>query len=127
MAACGPEVFGADPVRIKWNAVRGDTAVLLVQFLEDDEVTAFDTDNWDFIATAYNPMTNTSDELDVEAGPGYAQITVPAFITESWGEGVGNKVAELNFDLQVITDDDVTWTPVIGTISVIGDITGGNF
>jgi hypothetical protein len=39
-------------------------------------------------------------------------------------------VAELSFDLQVIIPagsgegEDTTWTPVIGTICVLGDVSG---
>jgi hypothetical protein len=33
-------------------------------------------------------------------------------------------VENIKFDLQVITADYTTWTPVIGTINVIGDISG---
>jgi hypothetical protein len=35
-------------------------------------------------------------------------------------------VAELTFDLQVVIENETVWTPVIGTISVIGDVTGGS-
>jgi len=127
MTTCGPQTFGADPANIKWNVVRGDTAILNVEFLEDDEETFRDTSNWDFTATAYNPITGNSDDLEIEEGEGYVQIVAPAYITETWGTGADRRVAELKFDLEVITEDDITWTPVIGTISVVGDITGGNF
>jgi len=127
MTLCQPQTFGADPANIKWNVVRGDTAILLVEFLEDDEETFRDTSNWTFTATAYDPISGNSDELEVNDGEGYAEIVAPAFITETWGTGIGGRIAELKFDLEVITEDDITWTPVIGTISVIGDITGGNF
>jgi hypothetical protein len=49
----------------------------------------------------------------------------PASITELWGTGYKSVVTELTFDLQV-TIDNTIWTPVIGTISVFGDITGGS-
>jgi hypothetical protein len=126
MSKCAPEVFGADPVNIKWNVVRGDTAILSVQFLEDNEKTFLDTSDWDFSATAYNASTGLTDTLDVNPASGAVEIVAPAFITEGWGDGPGGQVASLRFDLQVITDGDFTWTPVIGTISVIGDVTGGN-
>ena len=51
MSMHGPEVFGADPARIKWQIVRGDTSPLRVEFLEDDEITYFDTSDWSFEAT----------------------------------------------------------------------------
>ena len=126
MASCGPHIFGSDPFNIKWNIVRGDTAVLRVDFTESDEVTFIDISRWDFQASSYNPSTGLSDDLEVDVGEGFVQIVAPSDITESWGAGVG-KVADLRFDLQVITDDGSVWTPVLGTISVIGDITGGTF
>lgn len=126
MTICSPQIFGADPATIKWNVVRGDTAILLVEFLEDDEVTYRDISEWRFTATAYNPIANETDELEITEGQGYITITAPAYITENWGTGTGGRIVELKFDLEVITEDDITWTPIIGTISVIGDITGGN-
>ena len=126
MTICSPQTFGADPATIKWNVVRGDTAILLVEFLEDDEETYRDISEWSFTATAYDPIADTTDELEVEDGDGYVTITAPAFITQGWGTGTGGRIAELKFDLEVVTEDDITWTPLIGTISVIGDITGGN-
>lgn len=123
---CGPNSdFGADPAVVKWNVVRGDTAVLQVQFLETDESTFYDTTDWEFVATAYNRSNDIFDELEVDVYDGYVDITAPADITESWGTGIITKVAELNFDLQVTTPDDTVWTPVIGTIHVLGDVTGG--
>jgi len=126
MTTCIPQIFGADPAIIKWNVVRGDTALILVEFLEDDEETFQDTSGWSFTATAHDPIADTTDELEIEEGSGYVTIIAPAFITEGWGVGSNPKVAELKFDLQVLTEDDITWTPIIGTISVMGDITGGN-
>lgn len=126
MAICGPETFGADPARIKWNIVRGDTSPLRIEFLEDDEATYFDTSEWSFSASAYDPKTDILDELDVEPGEGYVDINVPASLTELWGTGYTSKVAELTFDLQVVIENETVWTPVIGTISVIGDVTGGS-
>jgi hypothetical protein len=126
MTTCSPQIFGAYPAIIKWNVVRGDTALLLVEFLEDDEETFQDTSEWSFTATAHDPIADTTDELEIEEGEGYVNIIAPAFITEGWGVGSNLKVAELRFDLQVVTDDDITWTPVVGTISVVGDISGAN-
>jgi hypothetical protein len=126
MAACGPEVFGADPARVKWNVVRGDTSTIRVEFLEDDEVTFFDIDGWTFSATAYDPRTDIVDPLVVEVFDGYVDIIAPATTTSLWGSGYGSVVAELGFDLEVVTDEDITWTPVIGTITVLGDVSGGS-
>ena len=124
MSLCGPEIFGADPVRIKWNVVRGDTSPLRIEFLEDDEVTYFDTSDWEYVASSYDPKGDIIDELEVVSHNGYVDITAPSSITEYWGTGYKTTVAELIFDLQVIIDGDTTWTPVIGTIHVIGDVSG---
>lgn len=123
MSLIGPEVFGADPAIIKWNIVRGDTSPLRVEFLEDDEETYFDTSDWTFKATAYDSKTDILDELEVTTHNGYVDILAPSSITELWGSGYKSIVAELSFDLQV-TIDNTVWTPVIGTISVLGDVTG---
>ena len=131
MTLCAPEIFGADPARIKWNIVRGDTSPLRVEFLEDDEATYFDTSDWTFEATTYDPQSDFLDSLEVSRGTGYVDIMAPASITELWGTGFKSVVTELTFDLQVTIDvpninmdGPTVWTPLIGTISVIGDITG---
>ena len=124
MSMCGPEVFGADPVSIKWNVVRGDTSPLRIEFLEDDEITYFDTSDWTYKATSYDSKTDFLDELEVTPGEGYVDIMAPASITELWGSGYKSMVAELMFDLEVTIDNETVWTPVIGTISVIGDVSG---
>ena len=124
MTMCGPEIFGADPARIKWNVVRGDTASLRVEFLDNDEVTYFDTSDWTFEATSYDPQSDFLDSLEVTPGEGYVDILAPASITQFWGTGYKSIVTELTFDLQVTIDENTIWTPLIGTISVIGDVTG---
>ena len=124
MNLCSPEIFGADPARIKWNIVRGDTSPLRIEFLQDDEVTYFDTSGWIYEATSYDPQSDVLDSLEITAGEGYVDILAPASITELWGTGYKSVVTELTFDLQVTIDGNTIWTPVIGTISVIGDITG---
>jgi hypothetical protein len=48
----------------------------------------------------------------------------PASLTANWGTGFKSVVTELTFDLQVTIDAETIWTPLIGTISVLGDITG---
>ena len=123
MTMCGPEIFGADPVRIKWNVVRGDTASLRVEFLDNDEVTYFDTSDWEYIASSYDPKGDIIDELTVNPGEGYADIIAGPDLTQFWGTGYGSALAELTFDLQV-TIGDTVWTPVIGNILVIGDVSG---
>ncbi len=123
MTMCGPEIFGADPARIKWNVVRGDTASLRVEFLDNDEVTYFDTSDWEYVASSYDPKGDIIDELTVTPGNGYVDIVAGPDLTQYWGTGYGSALAELNFDLQV-TIDDTVWTPVIGSILVIGDVSG---
>lgn len=125
-SSCGPEAFGANPANIKWNVVRGDTSELRVEFYENDEATAWDTSSWEYAASAYDYKNEITDELEVVAGDGYVTITATADITSLWGEGYSRTVAELAFDLQVTIDRDTVWTPVVGTISVIGDVTGGS-
>jgi hypothetical protein len=120
---CGPEIFGANPVKIKWNVVRGDSASLRVEFLENDEQTRFSTSGWTYKASAYDPKGDTIDELEVVSHNGYIDIKATPEITQYWGTGYTTQVAELTFDLEV-TIDEVTWTPVIGTVLVYGDISG---
>jgi hypothetical protein len=124
MSSCEPEIFGADPVTIRWSVIRGDTSTIRVDFLNDDETTYLDIDNWEFLASAYDRKTDIIDELEVEAFDGYVVITAPAEITSFWGTTYGGVVAELSFDLQVNIDDTV-WTPILGTISVFGDVSAG--
>jgi hypothetical protein len=130
---CAPiiEKFGATPANIQWTVVRGDTATLLVEFLEDDEITGFDTSDWTYTATAYDPIGDVLDNLVVEVDGHTATITAPASVTSNWGTAYKQVAAELKFDLQVIIeagsgiDADMVWTPVLGTICVLSDITPG--
>ena len=122
--SCEPEIFGADPVTIRWSVIRGDTSTIRVDFLNDDETTYLDIDDWEFVASAYERKTDIVDELEVEAFDGYVIITAPADITAQWGTAFGGVVAELSFDLQV-TIDETVWTPILGTISVFGDVSAG--
>jgi hypothetical protein len=125
---CTPttEKFGATPANIQWAVVRGDYASFTVSFLENDEVTEFDTDGWEFSATAYDPSTDVLDELEVSVDGSVITVSAPASITENWGTKYRSVVAELSFDLQAVVPDGlstITWTPVIGTICVLGDVT----
>lgn len=123
--SCSPEIFGANPANIKWQVVRGDTSSIRIEFFENDEVTPFDISDWEFASTTYDFRGDVLDELEVSVGDGYVDITASSDITDFWGNGYGSTVAELAFDLQV-TIDDTIWTPVIGTITVLGDVTGGS-
>ena len=124
---CTPttEKFGATPANIQWAVVRGDYASFTVSFLENDEITEFDTDGWEFSATAYDPTTDVLDELEVSVDGSVITVSAPASITENWGTTYRSVVAELSFDLQAVIPDGlstITWTPVIGTICVLGDV-----
>jgi hypothetical protein len=123
--SCSPEIFGANPANVKWQVVRGDTASIRIEFFENDEVTPFDTSDWEFASTTYDFRGDVLDELDVVPGPGYVDVTAPADITEFWGVGYSSTATELAFDVQVVIDDRV-WTPVIGTITVLSDVTSGS-
>jgi hypothetical protein len=133
MANCGCsndiEKYGANPVNIQWKVVRGDTATLTVDFLDLDETTAFDTSTWSYKATAYDPLGDVLDALDVEATTGSVTISAQSCLTEKWGAGYKSIVAELPFDLVVeipqAGPNNYIWTPVLGTIVVLGDVTPG--
>lgn len=125
---CTPSVekFGATPANIQWTVVRGDTGTFRVDFLDNDEVTYFDTSNWSYSATAYDKTGDFLDELVVEEYEGYVIVKALPEITANWGTAYRPIVAELLFDLQVtITNESETivWSPVIGTICVLGDVT----
>lgn len=120
-----PSTFGSDPAIIKWQVVRGDTAEIRIEFLEVDEVTPVDTSSWNYIASAYDPRLDTIDELQVTPGNGFVVVTASSEITKMWGSGYGSVIAELLFDLQVTKDNGTIWTPVLGSISVLGDVTYG--
>ena len=135
-SSCSPslEQYGAEPVNVQWKVVRGSNGSLVVDFLEIDETTAFDTAGWTYKATSYDATGNVLDDLPVEATTGSVTITVDSCITENWGTGYKNIVAELPFDLQItipgetvsgVTAEDTIWTPVIGTICVLGNVTPG--
>lgn len=121
---CGPETFGADPAIIKWTVVRGDSSSLKVEFLEDDEATTYDTSSWKYRSNAYDPKTDIVDPLTITKGDGFVLLSVSPEVSEYWGTRSSGVTAELSFDLEV-TIDDVVWTPVIGSISVIADSSYG--
>jgi hypothetical protein len=123
------EKHGASPANVQWTVVRGDSATLKIEFFEDDEVTPYDTSDWTFSATSYDPSGDFLDELTTIAENGYVEIFAPSSITENWGSAnFKSVVAELQFDLEVVIAGgsgenlDTVWTPVIGTICVLGDV-----
>jgi hypothetical protein len=123
--------YGANPIPVKWNIVRGDTATLEISFLENDEITSFNTSDWTYKATAYDVDGDVLDEMITEATPGAVTITALASQTLGWGTSYKTVVAELPFDLQITIEagsgleDDIVWTPIIGTIVVLGDVSSG--
>ena len=116
--------FGQKPISFKWNVVRGDTAKLRIDFLENDETTIFDISDWSIVSSAYDTKGEVLDELDVVKHTGYIEVIAPSDITENWGVGYSTVIAELAFDVEVTIDNEI-WTPVIGTIVVAADVTGG--
>jgi hypothetical protein len=85
---CSPSIekLGASPANIQWTVVRGDTATLKVEFLEDDEVTKYDTTGWTFLATSYDPASDTLDTLTVESyEEGVVYIIAKPTTTKNWG------------------------------------------
>ena len=123
--------YGANPIPIKWNVVRGDTATLKISFLQNNEITAFNTSDWTYKATAYDVNGDVLDELITTATSGAVTITAPASQTLNWGTSYNSVVAELPFDLQVVIEagsgagEDTVWTPIVGTIVVLGDVSPG--
>jgi hypothetical protein len=66
--------------------------------------------------------------IDLEPSDGFVDITAHPSVTKNWGSKYSSIVAQLPFDLQVIIPqniEDTVWTPVIGTIQVLGDVTPG--
>jgi len=129
---CAPtiEKYGASPANIQWTVVRGDSATLKIEFFEDDEITYWDTDGWTFLSTSYDPTGDVLDQLTVTEEAGYVTISVPAETTLNWGNQYKSVVSELPFDLQVTIpggsgEQDTVWTPVVGTICVLGNVTPG--
>lgn len=119
-----PESFGNTPAIVKWNVVRGDTARLRVDFLENDETTTFDISEWNFASTTYDNRGDILDSLTVEVEDGYVNIVATPEITSFWGSGYNGTVAEIAFDLEVQIGD-IIWTPVLGTIKVSADVSAG--
>jgi len=117
------EFFGSDPARVTWKIVRGDTSSIKVSFLQDNETTPYSTVGWDFVSIAYDPKTDSEFELETSMASNVLTITAPSDVTVEWGSTYGSVVAELLFDLQVDTGTQI-WTPIVGTISVVGDVGG---
>lgn len=120
------DILGADPLRVQWKVIRGDSGSLRVEFLEDDEITFLNISDWSFLASAYYPVSGNQEPLTVSVGSGFVDINITPTQSSAWGNTFSTVVAELGFDLQITKPDNTVWTPVIGTICVLGDITGGS-
>lgn len=117
---------GENPINIQWTLVRGNSSQLRVDFLDYDEVTSWNISTWNFVSTAYDPLNDSYEELDVEVEDGYVLITASADVTSNWGLNYASVAAEIPFDLKVtIPATSTTWTPIVGTICVLGDVTTG--
>ena len=121
-----PSNFGAKPININWDVVRGDTSELRIEFFDFDEVTPIDTDGWVFSSTTYDFRGDILDRLTTTAGEGYVDIIANSATTALWGSGFESVVGELAFDLEVTIDGTRVWTPILGNIRVFGDVTGGS-
>jgi hypothetical protein len=121
MNSLNSDTFGANPTNIKWTVVRGDTATLRIEFWDDTETNKQDISTWTFRSSAYDPKDGAYDTLTVTAGTGYVDITAPATLTRTWGNSTKAISAELSFDLQVTIGTKI-WTPIIGTIVVLADV-----
>jgi len=121
--------YGTQPIDMQWNVIRGDTSSLKIEFFNNDENTYWDTTGWTYISTSYDPQSDILDLITVTGYPGYAILTASEELTSYWGTKYASVVAELPFDLQVVipTDDaSITWTPILGTIRVLGDVSPGS-
>lgn len=129
-SSCTSEIqqLGTTPANLQWSVVRGNTATLRIDFLQNDEKTFFNTSGWTYKATAYDPVSTFLDDIQVAGYSGYVVLTIPAITTSNWGSSFSSVVAELSFDLQVTIPNGSSpfiWTPVTGTICVLGDVTTG--
>jgi hypothetical protein len=124
MTLCAEDVLGSSPVNVKWNIVRGDTATLRIDFLQDDEVTPYNISSWVIESSVYNPKTGARNDLEITKNSGWIVVTARADLTAQWGDGFRYRVNELNFDVEVTLADGTVWTPVVGVVSLISDISG---
>jgi hypothetical protein len=75
------------------------------------------------LSTAYDLKSGDSYSLNTIASAGYVDITATPAVTATWGTTQKSISTELSFDLQVTIDEDTVWTPLIGTIVVLSDVT----
>ncbi len=112
---------GESPAKIVWNVVRGDDSSIDITLM-DDAGSALNTSGWTYASKA--KYKNTVHSLTVTSASNVVTVKAPSSVTALWGAGATtNPAAQLPFDLQVTKGDGTKWTPVIGRIVVIPDIT----
>ena len=112
---------GESPAKIVWNLVRGDDSSIEITLL-DDNGAALNTSGWTY--SSKSSLGGTLYNLTVTSAQNVVTVKAPSATTALWGAGaVTNPAAQLPFDLQVTKGDGTKWTPVIGRIVVIPDIT----
>jgi hypothetical protein len=118
-----PTFAGSIPLPVQWKVVRGDDASIRFMFYQDDGVTLQNTTGWTYAASAYDLKTSTKYTLTCVPGTSYVDVSVSSSVSTLWGTGVKPIVNELVFDVQT-TVNGLKTTIVLGSIPVIGDITG---
>lgn len=112
---------GESPAKIVWNMVRGDDSSIEITLLDDDGK-PLDTTGWAYVSKARSDSDLYS--LAVTSLVNVVTIKASSSITGLWGAGATtNPAAQLPFDLQVTKSDGTKWTPVIGRIVVLPDVT----
>ena len=112
---------GEQPAKIVWNVVRGDDSSIEITLL-DDNGAALNTSGWTY--SSQSSLGGTLYTLNVTSSQNVVTVKAPSAPTALWGAGpVTNPAAQVPLDLQVTNGDATQWTPVIGRIVVIPDIT----
>jgi hypothetical protein len=111
---------GESPAKIVWNIVRGDDSSIEITLLDDNgqPLSAY---GWSYASKARGSSQLYS--LTVTSVGNVVTVKAPSATTSLWGAGATtNPAAQLPFDLQVTKGDGSKWTPVIGKIVVIPDV-----
>lgn len=124
------QTFGTNPINAQWKINKGNTSVLEITFLEQDEVTPFDITGWTVVANVYDKYNDSLTELTTGFAGETLIITASADQTSTWGPANRFSIAELRFEVVVTIPqmgDDYIWTPISGTICLLSDVaTGGS-
>lgn len=111
---------GESPAKIVWNVVRGDDSSIEITLL-DDNGAALNTSGWTYTSRAKSGASVQN--LTVTSAQNVVTVKAPSSVTSLWGAGeTKSPAAQLPFDLQVTKGDGSKWTPVIGRIVVIPDV-----